>query len=168
MGDATKSQSSKLAKANQHGTPWAAIIIAALGAWQAQAATSKSDDAVKAAKVSKVESAQISETRLKNAYSNIQDTLNKHHDFVDAHESRITDLEEWVVELEGWVEDMVDEDSPNTRREREAREERLAEIRKKKAKRTRDKASFHGRPPPNAAALPDYDAVQAALPAEFE
>lgn len=165
MGDGIKSEVSKLAKANQHGIPWAAVLVAALGMWEARQAANKSADAVEQAEVSKKDSAQSSEVRLRHAYEGIQKTMDAHTASIALYEQRTSDLETWVVELEGWVEEMVDEDSPRNYREREAREERLAEIRTKKAKRERAKASFHSAKPPSAAGkLPDYDAVQRTAP----
>ena len=78
-----------------------------------------------------------------------------------AHAQRLEDLENWVVELEEWVEDEIEQDSPRTRADREAREERLTAIRDRKRKRRLEKAAgaFHsGHPEP--AKLPDFDQMQ--------
>jgi hypothetical protein len=152
---------SKAAKAAKDSIPWAAVVVAILGWYDArETGQDASSKAVAVAEVAKVESSAISETRLKNAYSEIQSAFAAHEIEMSRHLQRIDDLEGWVVELEEWVEDEIESDSPRTRADREDREERLTAIRDNKTKRRRERASkaFHKKLPP--AMMQDYDQVQ--------
>lgn len=147
---------SKAAKAAKDSIPWAAVIVAVLGWYDARgtgkdaakdAAAANSKAAV--VQVASAQSDQNAEERLRAAYHAMQDV-------VANNAERIDDLEGWVVELEEWVEDAVEDDSPRTRAERAEREERLAEIRRNKTQRRAEKLNA----PPAASKLPDFDALE--------
>lgn len=146
----TDEAKSKAGKAHVYGTPLVAVVLAVLG-WLDARDTGK--DAAKQAKqadvqaeVSGAHAKQFSEARLRTAYEEIQDAL-------ENQSMRINDLEGWVVELEEFIEDELEAETPRTRREKDARDARLAEIRA--AKRARE---VKARPAP-AMALPDYKDV---------
>ena len=142
-------EQSKASKLNQHGIPWAAVVVAALGWYDARStAVDAEGTASTKAKQAQVSAAQYSESRARNAWEAVQDQF-------DAERVRVDDLEGWVVELEEFIEDHIEEDSPRNSREREGREERLAEIRTKKARRSRAKARA-----PQPAKLQDYATTQ--------
>lgn len=144
---------SKASKLNQHGIPWAAVVVAALGWYDARSTADDAvDDAGTKAKQAQVSAAEYSEVRARNAWEVVQGQF-------DAQQDRLGDLEGWIVQLEEFIEDHVEEDSPRTAREREGREARLAEIRIKKARRSRARSRE-----PEPEALPDYGAVQKAMP----
>ena len=151
----------KAAKAAKDSIPWAAVVVAILGWYDArETGQDASAKATQVAEVAKIESTELSESRLRNAYKEIQDAFASHEAEMDEHLQRLDDLEGWIVELEEWVEDEVEQDSPRNRAEREAREERLAAIRRNKTERRREKAATSRRPDPPAAKLQDYDQVQ--------
>lgn len=150
----TEEVKSKAGQAHIYGTPVVAVILAILGYLgnrdANQDAQSKANSAGRQAEVAEVESKEFSETRLKTAYAKLQEGVNK---ALIAQDQRINDLEGWVVELEEFIEDQTEEDSPNTKRAREARDMRLAEIRA--AKRVRERQPD----PPAAMMVMDYDSM---------
>jgi Fe-S-cluster formation regulator IscX/YfhJ len=141
---------SKAGKAHVYGTPLVALIVAITGYLsnksESDAASRKATQADVQAEVSEAQAKRFSETRLRTAYEEIQDAI-------AAQSVRINDLESWVVELEEFIEEELEEETPRTRREKEARDARLAEIRA--AKRARELKSY----PRPAAILPDYEDV---------
>jgi TolA-binding protein len=149
-------QPGKAAKAHVYGTPLIALIMAVAGYLSNK---SDSQDAKRKADREADEAVVTADMRLRRAYDELAEYVEAEN---HSHAQRLDDLESWVVELEEFIEDHVEEDSPRTAREREAREARLAEIREKKARRQR-KAEFKAaRPEP--AALPAYDVVQETAP----
>jgi predicted RNase H-like nuclease (RuvC/YqgF family) len=160
MGD---HQPGKAAKAHVYGTPLVALIMAIAGYLsnksEAGDAASKAD---READEARIEAKRFADYRLRTAYDAMQEAL-------ESQAQRIEDLESWIVELEGFVEEHVEEDSPRTSREREARDRRLAEIRASKARRERTRFFK----PAAAGAMPDYDVVQSTedfdhLPPDFK
>jgi Fe-S-cluster formation regulator IscX/YfhJ len=141
---------SKAGKAHVYGTPLIALIVAITGYLsnksESDAASKKAKQADEQAEVSEAHAKRFSEQRLRTAYEEIQDAL-------ENQAMRINDLEGWVVELEEFIEDELEAETPRTRREKDARDARLAEIRA--AKRARE---VKARPAP-AMALPDYEDV---------
>ena len=131
MTDATKS---KAGQAHVYGTPLIAVVLAVLGYLgnrdDNQATKAKATSVGRQAQVAQVEARAFSEERLRNAYISMQDAIK-------AQDRRIGDLESWVIELEEFVEDQTEADSPRNQREKEARDQRLVEIRAAKNSRAR-------------------------------
>lgn len=148
-------QPGKAAKAHVYGTPLIALIMAVAGylsnRTDSEAASRKADREADQA-------VELADQRLRNAYDELAEYVEAEN---NSHAQRLDDLEGWVVELEQFIEDHVEEDSPRTARERQARDERLAEIREKKARR-RVEAELKAKPA--AASLPAYDVVQEQAP----
>jgi len=152
---------SKAAKAAKDSIPWAAVVVAILGWYDArETGQDASSKATKVADVAMAESTALSDTRARAAYDSIQETFDSYDNELDNHLQRIDDLEGWVVELEEWVEDAIEDDSPRTRAERAEREKRLASIRASKANRRLDKATKSASKAFTSPKLPDYDTVQ--------
>ena len=151
-------QQSKASKLNQHGIPWAAVVVAALGWYDGRnTADDAHDHAGIEAQAARVSAKKWSETRARNGWEAVQKQFAEQN-------KKIAMLEGWVVELEVFIEadESAEDYAPRNARERAEAEEdaerRLTRLRVKKAKRERSRWNE-----PAPMALPDYGAVQEAI-----
>ena len=137
--------------------PWAAIVVAVLGWYDAREEGKAAQDKARTAKqevtVAAEEAKQFADNRTERSWEWVQAEFAKER-------QRIDDLEGWVFELEGFVEEHVEGDSPRTRREKEARQKRLEAIRKKRRERQFRTATKRILDTP----LPDYNTAQKQAP----
>lgn len=133
---------SKLAK---HGIPWAAVVVAVLGWYDAREESKAVKERVVDQQVDIMNTREETERSGRKSWAWVQAQF-------DMQRQQLEDLNAWVDELEGFIEKHIEEDSPRTRRERRERNARLSEIRRKKRERRHK--------PKPAAKLPDYDVAQ--------